>query len=571
MSFILLFSGLTGFSLILSMSRSTSHYKQLVRENDLTLRLSVNMLNMEAAINEFIITGDERKISEYRFRTARSSALLDNAEKIIKAEQMRVIIYDLRHAHNEITTLFQTVINDDFEEDTISQIHGLFSFVKNSLEIATNSMNLISSGVDAEQDATANRSFFSLISLLFAEIAIVIIMGFQFSYSILKPVRNLQLLLGDIFDSMPSILIGVNEEGRVGIWNKSAEQVTGITQQRARGEIFTDVFTFIKEDRDLFRKKIGEQSVFKETGKYSDSDGNEHFLDIIVYPLTSKDSPGAVIRADDVTEKHQLQEHMIQSEKMLSVGGLAAGMAHEINNPLAGLIQTASSLERRLGLNGNLPANIQAAVDSSISLENLSKYLELREIPHMFANINESGKRVSDLVSNMLSFARKEKNKKIPLNIAELIDKTIDLASADYSFKKDFDFRNISIKKYIESDLPELLGEAPKLQQVFFNIFKNGAFAMDRFETKDPCFTISISHIKYKHSILISISDNGPGIPEEIRKRIFEPFFTTKVEGEGTGLGLSLSYFIITEYHDGEMSVSSTEGVGTAFNIQLPV
>lgn len=260
---------------------------------------------------------------------------------------------------------------------------------------------------------------------------------------------------------------------------------------------------------------------------------------------------------------------MIQSEKMLSVGGLAAGMAHEINNPLAGMMQTATVMASRLA-NTSVPANIAEAKNTGIDLTALHNYMENRGILRMLSAIQDSSLRIADIIDNMLNFSRKSDVVSLPWDIAELLDKSLALASTDYDLKKQYDFKSINIIKDYQDDMPVLLCEASKIQQVFLNLFRNGAQAMQETNTETPTFILRTRYSNKDDTISIEIEDNGPGMDQNTKKRLFEPFFTTKAEGVGTGLGLSVSYFIITENHGGELSVISELGKGSRFIIRLP-
>ncbi len=167
-------------------------------------------------------------------------------------------------------------------------------------------------------------------------------------------------------------------------------------------------------------------------------------------------------------------------------------------------------------------------------------------------------------------FARKSDSVKQKHCLEELIEKTLDLSQNDYDLKERYDFNQISIVREYDPDLPAVLCEESKIQQVIFNVFKNAAEAMDeRGQGREkPKLTIRLS--SEKNYICIEIEDNGPGMDEKTRKRIFEPFFTTKAVDKGTGLGLSVSYYIIVEDHKGIMNVESFPGMGTRFIIRLP-
>lgn len=288
-----------------------------------------------------------------------------------------------------------------------------------------------------------------------------------------------------------------------------------------------------------------------------------------IYPLSGNGKEGAVIRVDDVTEKVKLEEMMIQSEKMLSVGGLAAGMAHEINNPLAGMMQTANVMNSRLQ-NVEMPANLKAAQKIGISMGDIKTFMEKRGILQMLEVINGSGMRIAEIVSNMLSFARKSDAEAALHHPVELMEQILKLAVTDYDLKKRYDFKTIKIVKAYAKDLPMLACEGAKIQQVLLNILRNGAEAMQMANQGQPCFTIRISADENTRMIQIEIQDNGPGMDKAVQTRIFEPFFTTKPPGMGTGLGLSVSYYIITENHNGTMEVVSAPGEGANFIIRLP-
>jgi signal transduction histidine kinase len=262
---------------------------------------------------------------------------------------------------------------------------------------------------------------------------------------------------------------------------------------------------------------------------------------------------------------------MIQSEKMLSVGGLAAGMAHEINNPLAGMLQTANVMSSRLNISRKNTANKEAAEKAGTTLQVIESYMELRGIPSMIEKINESGRRIAAIVNNMLSFARKSEDVFSTYDIPFLLDKTLKLAETDYDFKKQYDFKQINILKEYAENIPHLPCDISKIQQVFLNILRNGAQAMQSAKISDPQLIIRVFIKDNEKKLTIEIEDNGPGISNEIKSKIFEPFFTTKPIGVGTGLGLSVSYFIITETHNGDLYVESNNDRGSKFIIKLPI
>ncbi len=374
--------------------------------------------------------------------------------------------------------------------------------------------------------------------------------------------------IDNIINSMPSVLIGVDAEGNVTQWNHQAEQVTGLKIKDALGQKLGEVFPRLSLEMEHIKTTMRKREVQENAKIPHRMAGETRYEDVTIYPLLTNGVEGVVIRIDDVTEQVRLEEMMIQSEKMLSIGGLAAGMAHEINNPLAGMMQNAEVLRNRL--TGDIPANHRAAEAVGTDIATIRAYLEARKLGVMLDNIRLSGSRAAKIVQNMLSFARKSESKFAPHALDDLLDRTVELAHTDYNLKKNYDFQQIRIVREYEEDLPKVPCEETKIQQVFLNIIKNGAEEMVKgtHGNAPPQFTLRT----YKEETMacVEIIDNGPGMSEAVRKRVFEPFFTTKPVDQGTGLGLSVSYFIIVEHHGGEMSVESSLKRGTKFIIKLP-
>ncbi len=265
----------------------------------------------------------------------------------------------------------------------------------------------------------------------------------------------------------------------------------------------------------------------------------------------------------DMTERKRTQEVLIQNEKMMSLGGLAAGMAHEINNPLAGMIQNAQVVMNRLSK--DLPANEKAAAACGTTMKAVKAYMEQREILQMLGYINVAGCQAAEIVQNMLSFSKMKAPVKTLQDLPALIEKTLDL------MQKGYDLKFVKLIRDFDPDLPRVLCEGNKIQQVILNIVKNSMDAAAE-PAKSPKNLTLWFRLKHEvNRVCLEIEDNGPGMDVHIRKRIFEPFFTTKSVDKGTGLGLSISYFIIVEDHKGEMEVESSPGKGTKFIIRLPV
>lgn len=380
-----------------------------------------------------------------------------------------------------------------------------------------------------------------------------------------QSLKNIRNYLRSIIDSMPSVLAGVSPDGRVSQWNRAAQEATGLSTRQAIGQPLEKVLPQLAGKMDLVSQSIRERRTHKRERQLHYLDGERHMYNVIVYPLTSYEIEGAVVRVDDVTHQIRLEEMMVQTEKMMSVGGLAAGMAHEINNPLGGILQGTQNILRRLS--PDLAQNRQAAEECGIELSSINRYLERRKVLQFLDNIKEAGERAAEIVTNMLNFSRRSQGAGQPYSINTLVENSVSLAAKDYDLKKRFDFRSIHVEKDYADNLPLVVCKSSEIVQVLLNLLKNAAQAMA--DQADACLWISTYLDGDK--VCIRIRDNGPGMSEDTRQRIFEPFFTTKEVGVGTGLGLSVSYFIICNNHQGQMRVESVLGQGAAFIISLPV
>ncbi len=270
----------------------------------------------------------------------------------------------------------------------------------------------------------------------------------------------------------------------------------------------------------------------------------------------------------DITDWKRMQGLMMQTEKMMSVGGLAAGMAHELNNPLGGVLQGVQNVQRRLS--PDLEMNQGVANETGVDLEKVQAYMDKRGIDEFLRRITDSGERAARIVNNMLMFSRKTDETKQAASVNDIVEETLALAEVDYSLKKRFDFHHITIRRDYDKSIPRISCIASEIQQVLLNLFRNAAHAFYASDIPTESPVIDVRTFKRDGLICIEVEDNGPGMEEAVSKRIFEPFYTTKDVGDGTGLGLSISYFIVVDEHGGSLSVESAPGRGSRFLIELP-
>ena len=241
--------------------------------------------------------------------------------------------------------------------------------------------------------------------------------------------------------------------------------------------------------------------------------------------------------ATELTDREQAlevaQNQLVQSEKMAAFGQIGAGIAHELKNPLAGILGCAQLTLRKMEADSPHRTNVEL--------------------------IEKETKRSKAIVENLLKFARQEKSVKKPIDVNEPVQESIAIVSHQMELHK------VKLTSELTPNLPQVIGNANQIQQVVMNLMINAHQAMEGAPG-----SIHVATRCENDRVEIDVTDDGPGIPEDIQRKIFEPFFTTKPGGKGTGLGLSVSFGIVTD-HEGVLSVESELGKGTRFRITLPL
>ncbi|UZP67141.1 ATP-binding protein [Desulfovibrio mangrovi] len=385
----------------------------------------------------------------------------------------------------------------------------------------------------------------------------------------MKAARDLVL---NIINSMPSVLVHVDSAGNIVSMNASALAMVGKDEDDIKGLSLTDVFPHLARHAERVLNAIDTGAALKLQRASIVLEGEPRYFDIETYPLREQEigeGGGAVVRIDDVSDAVQMETVIIQTEKMLSLGGLAAGMAHEINNPLGGILQGAQNIERRVS--PGLPANMKAAEKVGCDLSKVYAYLEERGILRLLQGIRDSGARAAEIVSHMLDFSRGEASRRTLVDMHKLVNNALELARNDYDLRSHYDFMQVACRVDTEPDMPLVPCRSSEIEQVLFNLFKNAAQAMASMERPLSEAVLNVRIFTRDGQAVIEVEDNGPGLDPVTRTRVFEPFFTTKGPRVGTGLGLSVSYFIITRNHGGSFTVESELGKGACFIISIPL
>jgi two-component system, NtrC family, sensor kinase len=335
----------------------------------------------------------------------------------------------------------------------------------------------------------------------------------------------------NIVESLNVGVLAVDLSGIVESWNSRMEQLFGVKRNEAVGRQLRSLLP-----SELAAEISARRDEEQITGIYKQRllhQGKYLTLNVSITPLVSKsgDRIGRLLLFDDVTQRERMEEQMTQTEKLTSLGLLAAGVAHEVNTPLAVISNYIQMLAKQMPNEDPRHAIIDKIVKQTF--------------------------RASEIVNNLLNFSRTGAAELADIDVNRVVEETLSLVAHPLKTSQ------IQIVKQLGDGLPYVRGSANKLQQVFLNLFLN---ARDAMPTGGM---LEIRTTAHNGAVEIEVADTGAGILREHINRIFDPFFTTKSNGRGTGLGLSVSYGIIKE-HAGKIDVRSTPGKGTSFHVEFP-
>jgi len=352
--------------------------------------------------------------------------------------------------------------------------------------------------------------------------------------------------------------------------NSGYAQDIGIDPDHIIGKTDYDFFTtelakkYHADDQEIIQK-----GTIKNLEEELVVNGVSTTVQTIKMPFIDKQGQSAGILGVywDISAQKKTAEQLLQTEKMSTIAGLAAGVAHEINTPLSAIMQSAQLVSQRLL--PDMKKNIKIAEECGIDLNNMQEYFRKRELDFFLEGIHNSAINAAKIISNLLQFSRPHSNEFTLVNLNEITDNALELAKTDFDLNKNYDINNINFMKEYGTDLSAVFCVKMEIEQVVINLIKNCIQAMGASKTETPTVTIRTS--RTDNLALIEIEDNGPGIDEDTRLQIFDPFFTTKDIGEGTGLGLYVCHSIVVDKHKGNVLVDSTPGQGATFIVELPL
>jgi PAS domain S-box-containing protein len=362
-----------------------------------------------------------------------------------------------------------------------------------------------------------------------------------------KELNKSELMLRSLFENANDGIMIMNRDGVILNANQKACDIHGFNKDTLIGTNIKLLET--QESQHLYKDRMARilrgESLLFETQHYR-RDGTKISLEISSKAIEVEGTTYVQSFHRDITEKKRLQQQLFQSQKMESIGVLAGGIAHDFNNILSAILGHAELLHEFSNLDSSGKERVRI--------------------------IENSARKAGQMISKLLSFARKGNFERVPINLNDIVKDSVELLERMMTKK------NVAIRMELDRTLQSIEGDANQLEQVVMNIIVNAGDAMpDGGAIAVATSTVDLGRDATSvHSLLLpgkyvvlKISDTGPGIPEEIRDRIFDPFFTTKGPGKGTGLGLAMVYGIVKE-HQGVIDVRTKLGSGTTFEIYLP-
>ncbi len=405
--------------------------------------------------------------------------------------------------------------------------------------------------IDGARDLSGRRVFLSTIKfpVLDTEGKVTAVCGISRDVSALKEAElaltRTRDYLQNVLDNSPLLVITTDLEGRVVSFNPRAQESLGYALDEIMGRPASSLYKDPEERQGLLEKveKAGVARDYETTlvGK----DGRAFPASLTLSQL--KDTEGKMIGTvgigRDISARKALMNQVLLSERLAAVGRLAAGVAHEINNPLAVI--------------GEIGGFLAECVEDDPKGDDPETIAELQEgLPKLLAQVD----RCRTITHRLLSFSRKSEVKVKETDIPAALEEVFPF------LEKEARLANIQIHRDLSPDLPPLLIEEVQLQEIFINLINNARQAIG----KRGSGNIWIEGDSEKGKVILTIKDDGPGISEEVKNKLFDPFVTTKAPGQGTGLGLSICYGIVKRF-DGAITVESEPGAGATFRVILPV
>ena len=362
-----------------------------------------------------------------------------------------------------------------------------------------------------------------------------------------EQLQEREAYIGSIVNSMPVMLIGLNQELQITQWNKKAEEITGRPLQDVIGKNLWDAYSNIT----LTVEQVKAVLASGETTNLNHTQRGQYTFDITLYPLDNQNT-GIVILISDVTKLVSAENKLAERDKVSAMGELASAMAYDISLPINTIFARVSSARQEI---------------ETAELGEVKEFL-LQEVE----TVRLSAQQATAIAHNLLDLASSHRDSKQPADVPVIMDRAIELASDLFTDVNGLTFKYINIRRNYANDLPQIPCFATELEQVFVRLMRNAFYALNAKtwdEHNKPWINIEIG--KFYDSLWVKLEHNGKSLTEEEQLDIFQPFFslTDRNSSFPVEQRLSYSYFIITDHHRGQMAVTSDDEHGTCFNIQL--
>lgn len=361
--------------------------------------------------------------------------------------------------------------------------------------------------------------------------------------------KSREAYISSIVNSMPIMLIGVNDKMEVLQWNHVAETITGRPADTVLGKTLWQAYPAIT----LTPEQVNEVLTNKEPVTIKHSQRGQYYFDITLYALRDNDETGIIILVNDVTKQIKAENKVAERDKTSAMGELTSAMAYDINLPLQSILSRLQIAEETLRANESNPS-------THTLLQTLSP-------------AHRSGQQATAIIQNLLELANSHLDKKQPADLRQIMNKAITLANTLFADSEGLSFENISITRHYSDYLPQAACIASELEQVFVRLLRSTFHALN-LHSKKVSFTptIEIEIKEFYNTFWISVHHNGKHLSPDEQRDIFIPYFSVDANADACPVEhrLSYSYFIITDHHHGQMAVTSDAQHGTSFHIQLP-
>ena len=511
---------------------------EAMEKNRIAEEIVKDVFELNIVSHDYVRYHEERPRMQCRSKYDSIALLLAKASEKFKDLEEQTIIDDMDRIHEDLEDTFSQLVTN-YEQNPGGEKNATFLELEERLvtQLMVSSLSMVSLADQLSEashnEVQAAQQRVNLLTIICIVLigAIIVTVTFWVSRGVLKPIAE--------FQKGTEIIAGGDMDHEIGI--QSHDEIGSLSRA------FDRMLARLKEitaSRDELNAEIAERRKAEKALQKARDELEERVRERTVELTRANKSleEEMVERKRTEEEKMELEMWLRQSQKLESIGTLASGVAHEINNPLMGIISYA---------------------------ELINDGLEDESLKEFSAGIIEEGKRVEKIVKNLLSFARQDKESHSPAYVRDIIDVSLSLLGS--VLRKN----QITLEMDVPEDLPKVRCRSQQIEQVIINLLTNAKDALNkRYQGYDENKVIRISVKPFEKEgiewMRTTIEDHGTGMSPELIDRIFDPFFTTKTRDEGTGLGLSVSYGIVKE-HMGELLVESEEGKFTSFHIDLRV